>query len=92
MYSFGVVLVELISSLRAFDVARPSKERLLMNWVKLYLINRKKLSLIIDGRLKGQYLPIQAYKVAQIALKCLDSNQELRPRMGEVVAALETLQ
>lgn len=92
MYSFGVLLVELISGLRAFDECRSSEQRFLMDWIKLYLVDGKKMSLIMDSRLKGQYTPIQAYKLAQIALQCVSSYSRLKPRMGDVVAALDKLQ
>jgi hypothetical protein len=33
IYSFGVVLLELITGRRAIDMARPSEEQVLLNWV-----------------------------------------------------------
>lgn len=92
MYSFGVVLDELISGLRAFDECRSSDQRFLMDWIKLYMVDGKKMPVIMDSRLKGQYPPIQAYKIAQIAMQCVSSSPRLRPRMVDVVAALEKLQ
>jgi hypothetical protein len=33
IYSFGVVLLELITGRRAIDVTRPSEEQVLVQWV-----------------------------------------------------------
>ncbi|KAH6808722.1 protein kinase 2A [Perilla frutescens var. frutescens] len=91
VYGFGVVLVELMSGLRVLDTRRPPGKQNLMDWAKPYLGNKRKLSQIMDSRLGGQYPHKEAYKVANIALKCLIHDSRLRPTMFQVLGVLEEL-
>ena len=45
----------------------------------------------MDPRLKGQYSARAAWGAATIVRRCLNSAPEERPRMGDVVDALEQL-
>lgn len=47
---------------------------------------------IMDIRLEGRYSEEAAYKVAKLAVKCLNKDPKSRPRMAEVVVALQQLQ
>lgn len=89
VYGFGVVLVEMITGLRALDQTRPAPQRNLVEWVKPYLANRRKLKNIMDSRLEGRYPTKAASQVAELALTCLAQEQKGRPSMKEVVAVLE---
>ncbi|KAD3642131.1 hypothetical protein E3N88_31355 [Mikania micrantha] len=91
VYGFGVVLAEMLTGLRALDNGRPPSQRNLVDWVKPYLANRRKLKNIMDPRLQGQYPSKAAGHVAQLALTCLAPEQKTRPSMKEVVATLERL-
>ncbi|KAI3812118.1 hypothetical protein L1987_16824 [Smallanthus sonchifolius] len=91
VYGFGVVLVEMLTGMRALDNARPSAQQNLVDWVKPYLANRRKLKNIMDQRLEGKYPSKAAGQVAQLALTCLGPEQKTRPSMKEVVATLERL-
>lgn len=46
----------------------------------------------MDIRLDGQYSRDAAYEVVKLALKCLNLDPKSRPRMADVVAALQELQ
>ncbi|BFG34126.1 hypothetical protein CerSpe_204000 [Prunus speciosa] len=92
IYSFGVVLLEMLSGRRAVDKNRPSGEHNLVEWAKPFLANRRKIFRIIDNRLEGQYSMDGAYKAASLASRCLSTESKLRPNMDEVVTALEQLQ
>ncbi|KAH8481550.1 hypothetical protein H0E87_029137 [Populus deltoides] len=50
VYGFGVVVVEMLTGLRAIDMKRPSGKQILVDWVKPYLTNRRKLKKIMDSR------------------------------------------
>lgn len=91
MYGFGVVLVELMSGLRGIDGNRHVEMHDLIDWASPYLRAKKRLWRIMDSRLGGQYPHKEAHKVAMIAFRCVSSDPRLRPRMSEVVAALENL-
>lgn len=92
MYSFGVVLVEILSGKKAIDKNRPSGEHNLIEWAKPYLTNKRRILGVLDSRLEGQYSLGQAVKAAQLALQCLSTEARSRPSMDEVVKALEQLQ
>lgn len=92
VFSFGVVLLEMLSGRRAVDKNRPSGEHNLVEWAKPYLANKRKIFRILDNRLEGQYSMDIAYRGATLALQCLSSEPKFRPNMDEVVTALEQLQ
>ncbi|XP_057500056.1 probable serine/threonine-protein kinase PIX13 isoform X2 [Actinidia eriantha] len=91
VYGFGVVLVEMLSGLRALDTNRPSGKHNLADWVKPYLSERRKLKNIMDSRLEGKYPSKAALQIAQLALKCLGPEPKTRPSMKEVVETLERI-
>ncbi|KAF2574048.1 hypothetical protein F2Q70_00000939 [Brassica cretica] len=88
-YGFGVVLAEILTGLRAVDPLRPTGQQNLTDWIKPHLSERRKLRRIMDPRLEGKYPFKSAFRVAQLALKCLEPEQKNRPSMKEVVEALE---
>lgn len=92
VYSYGVVLLEMLSGRRAVDKNRPSGEHNLVEWAKPYLANKRKIFRVLDNRLEGQYTMDGAYKAATLALRCLSMEAKFRPTMDEVVTALEQLQ
>lgn len=92
MYSFGVVLLEMLSGRRAVDKNRPSGEHNLVEWAKPHLSHKRKIFRILDSRLEGQYSLGAAQKAAMLAHQCLSTEARFRPNMDEVVATLEQLQ
>ncbi|XP_065857219.1 uncharacterized protein [Euphorbia lathyris] len=89
IYSFGVVLLELMTGLRASDPTRPAGQQNLVDWLKPILSQNTKLRSIMDVRIEGQYSFKAMLLAAQLSSKCLDSDLEKRPSMKEVVDALE---
>ncbi|KAL5130193.1 putative serine/threonine-protein kinase PBL9 [Glycine soja] len=92
VFSFGVVLLEMLSGRRAVDKNRPSGQHNLVEWAKPYLANKRKLLRVLDNRLEGQYELDEACKVATLSLRCLAIESKLRPTMDEVATDLEQLQ
>ncbi|XP_034701991.1 probable serine/threonine-protein kinase PBL9 [Vitis riparia] len=92
VYGFGVVLLEILSGQRAVDGNQPPGKQNLVVWAKPYLGNKRKIYRIMDNGLEGQYSLEGAHKAASLALQCLSTISQFRPRMTEVVAALEQLQ
>jgi serine/threonine protein kinase len=91
VYGFGVVMVEMLTGLRALDTNRPSNQHNLVDWVKPFLYDRRKLKTIMDTRLEGKYPSKAAGVVSQLALTCLGPEPKTRPSMREIVDALEQL-
>ncbi|XP_047311487.1 probable serine/threonine-protein kinase PIX13 [Impatiens glandulifera] len=92
VYGFGVVLLEILTGLRALDTKRPNGQQNLVEWTKPYLCNKKKSKSIMDPKIKGQYSSKAAIEVAQISLRCVESEHGKRPSMNEVVEALERVE
>lgn len=89
VYGFGVVLVEMLTGLRVLDENRPDGKHNLVEWVKPFLFDRRKLKNIIDSRLEGKYPSGSAIKIARLALSCIESEPKNRPSMREIVEILE---
>lgn len=92
MYSFGVVLLELLTGRKSFDKTRASKEQNLVDWARPKLNDKRKLLQIIDPRLENQYSARAAQKACSLAYYCLSQNPKARPLMSDVVETLEPLQ
>ncbi|KAL3624334.1 putative serine/threonine-protein kinase pix13 [Castilleja foliolosa] len=91
VYGFGVVLVEMLTGLRALDQNRPSGQHNLTEWIKPHLSDRRRLKHVMDSRLEGIYPSRSALHVAKLALKCLESEPKNRPSMQEIVETLERI-
>lgn len=92
VYGFGVVLIEMLTGLRALDENRPTGQENLVDWIKPYLSERRKLKNVMDFRLEGKYPSRSAFQVAQLALQCIEQEQKNRPPMKEVVETLEHIE
>lgn len=92
VYAFGVVLLEMLTGLRAVDLNRPKGQQNLVEWTGPYLCNKKKLRSIMDARLQGQYSLEAAFELAQLIVKCLRADQKTRPSMKEAVEVLQKVE
>ncbi|XP_004501421.1 serine/threonine-protein kinase RIPK-like isoform X2 [Cicer arietinum] len=92
VYSYGVVLLELLTGKRVLDKSRSNRERNLVEWARPILRDQRKLLHITDSRLEGQFPIKGALKVAALTYKCLSHHPNPRPTMSDVVKILESLQ
>ncbi|KAK4784683.1 hypothetical protein SAY86_019051 [Trapa natans] len=88
VWSFGVVLYELITGRRAVERNLPRPEQKLLEWVRPYVSDPKKFHIIMDPRLKGERCIRSARKLASLANKCLLKQPRSRPKMSHVVEML----
>ncbi|XP_073287492.1 BRASSINOSTEROID INSENSITIVE 1-associated receptor kinase 1-like isoform X2 [Primulina huaijiensis] len=90
VFGYGVMLLELITGQRAFDLARLANDDdvMLLDWVR-GLLKEKKLETLVDADLQGNYVDEEVEQLIQVALLCTQSSPLERPRMSEVVRMLE---
>ncbi|WOG94204.1 hypothetical protein DCAR_0313497 [Daucus carota subsp. sativus] len=91
VYSYGVLLLELLTGRRAMDRSRPSRAQSLVDWAKSSLREPRKLGRIMDPKLEGQYSETAALKTAALAYQCLGQRPKSRPTMRTVIKTLEPL-
>ncbi|KAG2268646.1 hypothetical protein Bca52824_063201 [Brassica carinata] len=94
VYSFAVVLMELISSLPAVDITRTRQEINLSNMAvvkiqshKLHEMVDPSLGFDTDTRVKETVIA-----VAELAFQCLQSDKDLRPCMSHVMETLTKIE
>ncbi|XP_073043984.1 receptor-like serine/threonine-protein kinase ALE2 isoform X2 [Primulina eburnea] len=89
VYSYGVVLLELLTGKKPIDLSQPPGQENLVSWSRPLLTSREGLESIIDPSL-GPNFPFDSIaKVAAIASMCVQPDVSHRPFMGEVVQALK---
>ncbi|KAL6888498.1 hypothetical protein ACP4OV_009524 [Aristida adscensionis] len=87
MYSFGVVLLELLTGRRPVPVLTTSKE--LVPWVLEMRAGGRQIE-VLDPTLLGAGHEEQMLMVLEVACKCVNHNPTTRPAIKEVVACLES--
>ncbi|KAJ8492035.1 hypothetical protein OPV22_013756 [Ensete ventricosum] len=94
VYSFGVVLLELITGRKPVDTSQPVGDESLVEWARPLLIQALKdgdFGDLPDPRLDGNYNKDEMFRIIEIAAACTRHSSTMRPRMGQVVRALESL-
>ncbi|XP_057522036.1 serine/threonine-protein kinase-like protein At3g51990 [Amaranthus tricolor] len=88
VFSFGILLLEIISGRKAIDIDHSPPS--VIDWA-IPLVRQGKLLAIFDPRILPPKDPMVRKQLAVIAAKCVRSNRERRPSMKEVVEALDRL-
>ncbi|CAO2817158.1 unnamed protein product [Amaranthus hypochondriacus] len=91
IYSFGVVLLEVMTGKRVLDSNQACTERDLVQWAMPYL-RKEKTRQIMDTRIQGKYSSNSAKVLGNLVIQCLSIDPRFRPNMTEVVSILEKLQ
>ncbi|WOL16632.1 putative receptor-like protein kinase [Canna indica] len=89
VWSFGIVLLELLTGRKNLDNRLPKEERNIVKWSRPFLADDCRLSLIMDPHIKGRFPPKAIRIVADVALKCLRKDPSERPTMRFIVEALK---
>ncbi|XP_058075352.1 probable serine/threonine-protein kinase PBL1 isoform X2 [Magnolia sinica] len=92
VWSFGIVLLELLTGRKNLDSRHPKEDRNLVKSSWPFLADDSRLSLIMDPRLKGRVPTKAARTVADLALKCLQKDPSERPTMRTIVESLKNIQ
>ncbi|XP_031743873.1 probable serine/threonine-protein kinase PBL21 isoform X3 [Cucumis sativus] len=91
IYSFGVVLLELITGRKVIDTKRRPGEQNLVVWSRPILGDRRRVLELVDPLLEGQF-PLRCLQHAvAITAMCLQEQPLFRPLITDIVVALEYL-
>ncbi|XP_050203785.1 receptor-like serine/threonine-protein kinase NCRK [Mercurialis annua] len=92
VFSFGVVLLELITGRPPIHKSTKKGEESLVLWATPCLHDsRRVISELPDPRLKGDFPEEEMYIMAYLAKECLLLDPDARPTMSEVVQILSTI-
>ncbi|KAA3471504.1 putative receptor-like protein kinase isoform X2 [Gossypium australe] len=91
VWSFGVVLYEILTGRRSLERGRAKPEQKLLDWVKLFPVDGKKFGSIMDPRLENRFSIGAARDIAKLANSCLSKSHKDRPKMSRVVDRLKQI-
>ncbi|XP_062106364.1 proline-rich receptor-like protein kinase PERK8 [Humulus lupulus] len=94
VYSFGVVLLELITGRKPVDGSQPLGDESLVEWARPLLtqaLDTNNFEELVDSRLEQNYKDIELFRMIEAAAACVRHSATKRPRMGQVVRALDSM-
>ncbi|XP_059068940.1 cold-responsive protein kinase 1-like [Cryptomeria japonica] len=87
-YSFGVVVLEIVSGRKSIDLKQPPDMEYLLKWVWSLYENNKVLDVMESEKEMEGYSEEEVLRVINIALLCIQDSARHRPSMSEVVTML----
>ncbi|PIA36032.1 hypothetical protein AQUCO_03400137v1 [Aquilegia coerulea] len=87
IYSFGVVMLEIVTGRMAVDFQRP--EVLLVKKVRQFETQKRPLVELVDWRLDGEYNHRELERMVSLGMACTRSDPDLRPTMRQIVSTLD---
>ncbi|KAH1250624.1 putative LRR receptor-like serine/threonine-protein kinase [Glycine max] len=88
VYSFGVVLLELIAGKKPVSSEDYSDEMNIVHWARS-LTHKGDAMSIIDPSLEGNAKTESIWRVVEIAMQCVEQHGASRPRMQEIILAIQ---
>ncbi|KAK6160322.1 hypothetical protein DH2020_003703 [Rehmannia glutinosa] len=88
VYSFGVVLLELISGRKPVSTEEYGSDWSIVHWARS-LIRKGDVISIIDPTLMGTVKVESIWRIAEVAIQCVEQHSFSRPRMQEIILAIQ---
>lgn len=88
VYSFGVVLLELISGRKPVSIENYGAEWNIVHWARSS-IRKGDVTSIVDPLVAGNVKIESVWRVAEIAIQCVEQHGVSRPRMQEIIMAIQ---
>lgn len=89
VFSYGVLVMELITGRVPIDHNRPAGEEHLVDWLKL-MVGSRRSEEVSDPKMVVKPSARSLKRALLVALRCVDPDASKRPKMGHVVHMLET--
>ncbi|CAH9071513.1 unnamed protein product [Cuscuta epithymum] len=92
VFSYGVVLLELITGRRPFDSSQAVMDDSLLDWARPVLtraLEEGNFNALVDPRLGKEYSQNEMARVVACVASCVQHSAKRRPTMNQVVRALE---
>ncbi|PKA59174.1 Calmodulin-binding receptor-like cytoplasmic kinase 3 [Apostasia shenzhenica] len=87
VFSFGILLIEILSARRPVEMKRSIEERITIRWA-FRKYNEGNLSEVLDPKLQEEVNPEIVAKMLDLAFQCAAPTRDSRPVMKEVVEQL----
>ncbi|MCO5580571.1 hypothetical protein L7F22_034440 [Adiantum nelumboides] len=87
VYSFGILLLEILSGRSNIDTQLPDEQIFLREWA-WQLYEEKRIENLADESLGGNFAMKEFTRTAHVALLCAQSTAEMRPKMSEALSML----
>ncbi|KAJ3692462.1 hypothetical protein LUZ60_012812 [Juncus effusus] len=96
VFSFGVVLLELITGRKPVDGNRPVGEESLVEWARPLLgqaleSGDRDFKELVDPKLGTNYKEVEMFRMIETAAACIRHSASRRPKMSQVVRVLDSL-
>nr|GMC97175.1 proline-rich receptor-like protein kinase PERK8 [Ipomoea batatas] len=94
VFSFGVVLLELITGRKPVDSSQPLGDESLVEWARPLLaqaLENENFDDLVDPRLENNFVAIEMFRMIEAAAACVRHLAAKRPRMSLVVRALDSM-
>ncbi|KAH6804877.1 Protein kinase superfamily protein [Perilla frutescens var. frutescens] len=91
VYSFRVVLLEIITGRKAIDNSRAAGEQDLVAWVRFLFEDPSKFAQMADPVLQGHYPVTGLSQALEVAGMCVHEQPSTRPPIADVATALDHL-
>ncbi|XP_058183039.1 proline-rich receptor-like protein kinase PERK9 isoform X2 [Rhododendron vialii] len=94
VFSFGVVLLELITGRKSVDTSQPLGDESLVEWARPLLsqaLDTEEFEGLADPRLEKNYDDKDMFLMIEVAAACVRHSAVKRPRMGQVVRAFDSM-
>ncbi|GLU21775.1 hypothetical protein SLE2022_378910 [Rubroshorea leprosula] len=88
VYSFGVVLLELISGRKPISVKDFGAELNIVHWARS-LIRKGDVTSMVDPFLIEHVKIESIWRIAEVAIQCVEQHGYSRPRMQEIILAIQ---
>ncbi|KAG7598284.1 Protein kinase domain [Arabidopsis suecica] len=94
VFSFGVVLLELITGRKPVDTSQPLGDESLVEWARPLLshaIETEEFTTLADPKLGRNYVGVEIFRMIEASAACIRHSAAKRPRMSQIVRAFDSL-